>query len=80
MKQVHLAVNGWTGTAHYHVQIVDPQHGSALEAWKAMGSPAFPTPQQYEQLRQVALGTQTLDAPSFSLPAHGLAVVEVAAR
>jgi len=79
-KQVHVAVNGWTGTAHYHVQIVDPEHGSALGAWKAMGSPAFPTKQQYEQLRQAALATQTLDAPSFTLPAHGLAVVEVAAR
>jgi xylan 1,4-beta-xylosidase len=79
-KQVHLTVNGWTGTPHYHVQIVDPKHGSALEAWKAMDSPAFPTPQQYEKLRRAASGTQQLDAPYFNLPAHGLAVVEVAAR
>ena len=79
-KQVHITVNGWTGTPHYHVQIVDPKHGSALAAWKAMGSPAFPTTQQYEKLRQAASATQQLDAPSFVLPAHGLAVVEVAAR
>ena len=79
-KQVHLSVNGWTGTPHYHVQIIDPKHASAWEAWKAMGSPAFPTTQQYEKLRQAASGTQQLDAPSFNLPAHGLAVVEVAAR
>jgi xylan 1,4-beta-xylosidase len=79
-KQVHFTVSGWTGTPHYRVQIVDPQHGSALAAWKAMGSPAFPTTQQYEKLRQAASATQQLDAPSFTLPAHGLAVVEVAAR
>ncbi|HXA66469.1 MAG TPA: hypothetical protein VNV82_15015 [Bryobacteraceae bacterium] len=79
-KQVHITVNGSTGTPHYHVQIVDPKHGSALAAWKAMGSPAFPTTEQYEKLRQAASATQQLDAPSFVLPAHGLAVVEVAAR
>lgn len=79
-KEVRLTVNGLAGTHRYHVTIVDPQHGSALAAWKAMGSPAFPTVQQYEQLRRSALATQQLDAPSFNLPAHGLAVVEVAAR
>jgi xylan 1,4-beta-xylosidase len=79
-KQVRLTVNGWTGTPRYHVRIVDPEHGSALAAWKAMGSPAFPTTQQYEQLRRSALATERLDAPSFNLPAHSLAVVEVAPR
>ncbi len=61
-------------------EIVDPAHGSALAAWKALGSPPFPTAQQYEQLRQAALATEKLDGPSFDLPAHGLALVEVAAR
>jgi xylan 1,4-beta-xylosidase len=79
-KKVHLNVTGLTGTPHYHVQIVDPAHGSALAAWKALGSPPFPTAQQYEQLRQAALATEKLDGPSFDLPAHGLALVEVAAR
>jgi xylan 1,4-beta-xylosidase len=79
-KEVRLTVNGLAGTHRYHITIVDPQHGSALAAWKAMGSPAFPTVQQYEQLRRSALATQHLDAPSFNLPAHGLAVVEVAAQ
>ena len=79
-RKVHMIVNGMAGTPRYHVEIVDPQHGSALAAWKAMGSPDFPTVQQYQQLRQAALATQKLDAPSFNLPAHGLALVEVAAR
>jgi xylan 1,4-beta-xylosidase len=79
-REVHVAVKGWTGTPRYHVEIVDPQHGSALEAWKAMGSPASPTTQQYEQLRRAAVATKKLDSPSFSLPAHALAVVEVQAQ
>jgi xylan 1,4-beta-xylosidase len=79
-REVHLAVNGWSGTPRYHVEIVDPQHGSALAAWKAMGSPASPTTQQYQQLRRAAAATRKLDSPSFSLPAQALAVVEVQAQ
>ena len=79
-RKVHLVVKGWLGTPRYHVEIVDPRHGSALDAWKAIGGPEFPTTQQYEQLRQAALATQKLDTPSFNLPAPGLALVEVAAR
>ena len=76
-REVHLKVNGWTGTARYHVEIVDPSHGSPLDVWKAMGSPAFPSSRQYEQLRRAALGTERLDRPSFTLVAHGFALVEV---
>ena len=75
--QVHLRVNGWTGTPRFHVEIVDPEHGSALSAWRGMGSPPFPTQQQYSKLRQAAAETQKLGAPSFILPAHGLALIEV---
>jgi xylan 1,4-beta-xylosidase len=56
---------------------VDPEHGSALEAWRAMGSPAFPTREQYAQLRRAAGSTRKLATSAFSLPAHGLALVEV---
>ena len=79
-REVHLAVNGLTGTQRYQVEIVDPQHGSALAVWKAMGSPASPTTQQYQQLRRAAAATRKLDSPSFSLPAQALAVVEVQAQ
>jgi len=65
------------GRARFRVEIVDPEHGSALAAWQAMGSPAFPTHQQYEQLRGAASSTQKLATSKFSLPAHGLALVEV---
>jgi xylan 1,4-beta-xylosidase len=32
-----------SGAKSYAIQIVDPAHGSALEAWIAMGKPATPT-------------------------------------
>src|SRR5579862_3576529 len=59
-RNVHLTVNGFGGTPRYHVEIVDPDHGSALAAWLAMASPASPTRKQYEQLKQAADGTQKL--------------------
>jgi xylan 1,4-beta-xylosidase len=80
-RNVRLKVDGWTGTPHYHVEILDRDHGSALAAWQAMGSPASPTREQYEQLRRAAAATNKLDgASSFMLPAPGLALVEVRPR
>ena len=76
-RNMHLAIDGWGGTPRYHVEILDPDHGSALTAWRSMGSPASPTREQYEQLRAAAV-TRKLDGTStFMLPAHGLALVEV---
>jgi xylan 1,4-beta-xylosidase len=80
-EKIHITVDGFSGTPRYHVEIVDPDHGSALAAWKAMGSPASPTGQQYEQLKSAAAGTQKLDgASTFLLPSQGLALVEVRSR
>ena len=76
-RGVRIRVNGWTGSPRFHVEIVDPEHGSALPAWRAMGSPEFPTREQYERLRQTAKVTQKLEGPSFILPSHGLALVEI---
>ena len=75
-RRVQISVNGLPGTARFHVEIVDPRHGSALAAWRAMGSPAFPTQRQYEQLRSAASATFKLNTSTFTLPAHGLALVE----
>ena len=76
-KQMHVVVKGWTGTPRYRVEIVDEQHGSALAVWRAMGSPAWPTQDQFAKLRRAAAGTEKLAGPSFELPSHGLALVEV---
>jgi xylan 1,4-beta-xylosidase len=80
-QNIHIAVAGWSGTPRYHVEILDPDHGSALPAWRALGSPASPTHEQYEQLKRIATVTQKLDGTStFMLPANGLALVEVGPR
>jgi xylan 1,4-beta-xylosidase len=77
-RKVHLTVDGFEGTAHYHVEILDPNRGSALAAWRAIGSPVSPTREQYEQLRRASLATYQVDGTSsFMLPASGLALVEV---
>jgi xylan 1,4-beta-xylosidase len=80
-RQVNLTVDGFAGTASYHVEILDPEHGSSLAAWQAMGSPASPTREQYERLGRAAAVTQKLDGTSsFMLQSHGLALVEVRSR
>jgi xylan 1,4-beta-xylosidase len=77
-RLVHLGVTGFSGTPRYHVEIVDRDHGSALDAWRAMGSPPSPTQEQYGELTRAATATQKLDGTStFMLPPHGLALVEV---
>jgi xylan 1,4-beta-xylosidase len=76
-RKINVSVAGWS-SPHFHVEIVDPDHGSALSAWQAMSSPASPTREQYEQLRRAAAATQKLSGTSsFMLPSHGLALVEV---
>jgi len=79
-RQVHITVDGLPASAQFRSEIVDPQHGSALEAWQAMGSPAFPTVQQYRALREAATKTMHVEGASLTLPAHGLALMEISAR
>jgi xylan 1,4-beta-xylosidase len=80
-RRFHLSIQGLAGTPHYHVEIVDPEHGSALAAWRAMGSPVSPTEDQYQRLKQEALVTAKIEGTStFLLPSQGLALVEVSTR
>ena len=70
---------------------VDHEHGNAFEAWKRIGSPQRPTPEQYallERASQLAL----LDSPEwvqpqggklglkFSLPRQGVSLLVLEAR
>ena len=80
-RRIQILVSGFAGTPRYHIQVVDSNHGSALTAWRAMGSPAYPTREQYQRLKSAAAETQKLDGTStFLLPSHGLALVEVQPR
>jgi len=77
VRAIHLRLKGGSSPAEFHVEIVDPEHGSALAVWQAMGSPAFPSREQYERLRRAAVVTRKLDGPSFLLPAHSLALADI---
>ncbi len=77
VKQVHIALEGWNGSPRFHVELVDADHGSALSAWQAMGRPAYPTQKQYKLLRRASSAIEQSDRSTFTLPAPGLALVEV---
>jgi xylan 1,4-beta-xylosidase len=51
--EVELVVEGLpAGRALLHHYRVDAEHGNSYTAWKAMGAPQHPTPEQYRQLEQ----------------------------
>jgi xylan 1,4-beta-xylosidase len=57
-KTVELIFRGLPADARVSIQRVDDDHGNVLKAYKAMGSPLAPTPEQVEQLnRATALAT-----------------------
>ena len=70
---------------HYRI---DREHSNAYEAWKEMGSPQQPTPQQYAELeragrleelsppkRLVVTGGRT--SVTFSLPRQAVSLVKM---
>ena len=65
------------------IRRVDAQHGDTLDAWKKMGSPAYPTRAQITALQHASEIGQEEDVPvrdgliTLVLPPMGLAVVEV---
>ena len=88
---VHMALAGIPKTAarvlmeHYRI---DDEHSNAFTAWKRMGSPQQPSPEQYMQL-EAAGGLQLLDSPRwleakdgkveirFPLPRHAVSLVRL---
>lgn len=62
---------------HYRVQFIDPEHGSPLRAWDAMGSPRWPSMEQIRKLTEASRLTGAADRPigePITLAAQGLAV------
>lgn len=82
-KQVTLEFTGLHGARKVLIYRLDAQHGNALSADGEMGTPASPTRQQYEQLKDAA----KLGAPekqklknnqiTLTLPPKALDLVEV---
>jgi len=65
------------------VRRVDAAHGDTLDAWKKMGSPAYPTQAQIEALRKASEPGAAEDLAirdhklTLTLPPMGLAVAEI---
>ena len=78
------------GTTHALLEHfrVDANHSNSFAAWKQMGSPQSPSPEQYQELEQAAQ-LQLLESPrwvpltdsalhlKFSLPRQGLSLIRI---
>lgn len=82
-KHIKVALDGMKGGKPVNVSYVDWERGSPMPAWRAMGSPQYPSREQVAQLRKAAQpvterrrlerdGTITLE-----LPPEGLALIEL---
>lgn len=82
-KRLAITLDGVKGGKSVDVTYVDWERGSPMPAWRAMGSPQYPSREQVKQLRKASLpvterrrvardGTLTLD-----LPPEGLALIEL---
>jgi xylan 1,4-beta-xylosidase len=82
LNEIPLA-NGEATLTHYRV---DAEHSNSYEAWKRMGSPKAPTPEQYAQLEKAGQLAQLGDAGKipvkdgkatahFSLPRQGVSLL-----
>jgi xylan 1,4-beta-xylosidase len=83
-KRMTLQFDGLKGRKTAEVRFVDWERGSPMPAWRAMGSPRYPSRAQIAHLRQVSrpvVETHRLNADGtlvLNLPAEGLALVELA--
>ncbi len=82
-KTITFEFEGVHDGAYAEIDRVDAKHGDTLAAWKAMGSPKYPTRQQVRALRSASQIGPAQDVPvrdhrlTLVLPPMGLAVVEV---
>ncbi len=83
-KNYDLSLSGLGDLRQAIIYEVDPNHGSALATWQAMGKPDFPTRDQQEILREAgrlpgpevrAVSSGDPASLSLTLPAHALALV-----
>ncbi len=81
-RTITLKITGWAGK-RVTVQQVDDAHGSFWPAYKKMGEPRFPTPEQYRTLQQAAELPAPYSVPwnggviRLELPPHALVLLEI---
>ena len=83
---LRLSFTGVAPDARIALKRVDEKHGNPMTAYRAMGSPRYPTQAQIEEINQAS----ALPAPQterlkdgvleLTLPVNGLAVIELPAR
>lgn len=82
-KTIHFDLNGLGANAVARIHRVDAHHGDTLAAWKAMGSPKYPTLEQIAKLKKASkVGPpQVVEVHggqlSVTVPPMGLAVMTV---
>lgn len=82
-KRYTVHFDGVRGRRTADIRYVDWDRGSPMPAWRAMGSPQYPTPEQIVQLRkasQPVLERRRLDQDgtiTLELPPEGLALIEL---
>lgn len=84
-KKFSIEMHGLSASTKAIVARADKDHGDTLDAWKAMGSPKYPSRQQIEQLQELgrpgAPESVSLENGKLILavPPQGLAVVTIPA-
>ncbi len=82
-KTITFELKGVEDGTYAEIRRVDAEHGDTLAAWKAMGSPKYPTHQQIEALRrasEIGPAQNVLvrnHRVTVVLPPMGLAVVKI---
>ncbi len=82
-KTVTVQLKGWQGKHSVAISEVDPECGSPLPAYHAMGDPVSPTQEQYRELKKAAelppprVEKLKNDAITLTLPPKSLFLIEV---
>jgi xylan 1,4-beta-xylosidase len=81
-KTITVKLDGVAPNSVAQVYKIDKEHGSSFDAWKRMGSPAFPSREQQKALKESAMlpppDIKTITAEStidLALDGHALALV-----
>ena len=86
LRTFNISIHGISSSATGKLWRVDDRHGNVLQAYDAMGRPAWPTPAQITMLRKAG----QMSAPEgitlnqgriqVRVPQHGLVLLQIAAR
>jgi xylan 1,4-beta-xylosidase len=82
-RTIELEIRSANPDSRVRISRVDETHANSLAAYKAMGSPRYPTPQQVELLNRAAEIPPAENARlsngviRIELPVNGLALIEI---